>query len=422
MTRLEWQTGSSYPGGAALGVVDEPATTEAVAASIAAELAAAGVNWNLAPVADVNVPANPVIGARAFGSDPRARRAARRRVRSRARSRATSPRARSTSPATARPTQDSHLELPALIGDLEARARAVPRRDRRRRAVDHDRARPRARTRRRAGDARAARIVQGLLRGELGFDGRRDRRRARDEGASARPSASRSSAVRALAGGRRRALRRPRPRRGRLSTAIRRRARRRGRRGAASRGGGAGRGASRTGRSRCAGAADRAVGADAARRALLVDGDVALRRGAARSSSCARARTSPPARPSTRSARAVVREGEPVPAADVYVVRDAHRHPWMQAAADVDGAVVVETGLPVWRPERGARLRRDVRRRPRLARARPSCCARGACVTTHLERELRRAARGARAADRAPAGVRRGDRGALPPRATSSTS
>ena len=25
---------------------------------------------------------------------------------------------------------------------------------------------------------------------------------------------------------------------------------------------------------------------------------------------------------------------------------------WMQAAADVDGAVVVETGLPLWRPAR----------------------------------------------------------------------
>jgi len=48
----------------------------------------------------------------------------------------------------------------------------------------------------------------------------------------------------------------------------------------------------------------------------------------------------------------VVREGEAVPAADVYVVRDAHRHAWMREAADVDGAVVVEVGLPVWRPER----------------------------------------------------------------------
>ena len=33
-------------------------------------------------------------------------------------------------------------------------------------------------------------------------------------------------------------------------------------------------------------------------------------------------------------------------------MRDAHRHPWMQAAADVEGAVVVEIGLPLWHPER----------------------------------------------------------------------
>ena len=46
-----------------------------------------------------------------------------------------------------------------------------------------------------------------------------------------------------------------------------------------------------------------------------------------------------------------MREGDIVPPADVYVVRDAHRHPWMQAA-DVEGAVVVEIGLPLWRPAR----------------------------------------------------------------------
>ena len=45
--------------------------------------AAVGVNWNLAPVADVNVPANPVIGSRAYGSDRCARRAPRRGVRPR---------------------------------------------------------------------------------------------------------------------------------------------------------------------------------------------------------------------------------------------------------------------------------------------------------------------------------------------------
>ncbi len=47
----------------------------------------------------------------------------------------------------------------------------------------------------------------------------------------------------------------------------------------------------------------------------------------------------------------MVREGEPVPAADAYVVRDAHRHAWMREASDRTGAVVIEVGLPVWRPE-----------------------------------------------------------------------
>jgi beta-N-acetylhexosaminidase len=45
----------------------------------------------------------------------------------------------------------------------------------------------------------------------------------------------------------------------------------------------------------------------------------------------------------------VVREGDPIPDADVYVVRDVHRHPWMEAV-DRPDAVVVEIGLPVWHP------------------------------------------------------------------------
>ena len=71
VTRLEAAHGSSYPGNLALGAVDDTDLTEAVAAAIAAELAGAGVNLNLAPVADANTNArNPVIGVRAFGSDP----------------------------------------------------------------------------------------------------------------------------------------------------------------------------------------------------------------------------------------------------------------------------------------------------------------------------------------------------------------
>jgi beta-N-acetylhexosaminidase len=70
VTRLEVANGSSYPGNAALGVVDDVELTEQVAASIGADLVEVGVNLNLAPVADVNTnPRNPVIGIRSFGAD-----------------------------------------------------------------------------------------------------------------------------------------------------------------------------------------------------------------------------------------------------------------------------------------------------------------------------------------------------------------
>jgi beta-N-acetylhexosaminidase len=71
VTRLEVETGSSYPGNLALGVVDDVELTRDVAASIAQDLARVGVTMNLAPVADANTnPDNPVIGVRAFGADP----------------------------------------------------------------------------------------------------------------------------------------------------------------------------------------------------------------------------------------------------------------------------------------------------------------------------------------------------------------
>ncbi|MFY1701497.1 glycoside hydrolase family 3 protein [Micromonospora sp. WMMA1923] len=71
VTRFESARGSSRPGNLALGVVDDPALTEAVAHDLGTELAAAGVTLNYAPDADVNAdPGNPVIGVRAFGADP----------------------------------------------------------------------------------------------------------------------------------------------------------------------------------------------------------------------------------------------------------------------------------------------------------------------------------------------------------------
>jgi len=73
VTRLEAQTGSSYPGNLALGSVGDADLTRSVARAIGLELAHAGLDLDLAPVADVNSnPANPVIGVRSFGSDPAA--------------------------------------------------------------------------------------------------------------------------------------------------------------------------------------------------------------------------------------------------------------------------------------------------------------------------------------------------------------
>ncbi|SDI76201.1 beta-N-acetylhexosaminidase [Frankineae bacterium MT45] len=71
VTRLDTQRGSTSPGAAALGHLDDPAVTEAVYAEIGLRLAEAGIDMNLAPVADVNCdPLNPVIGLRSFSADP----------------------------------------------------------------------------------------------------------------------------------------------------------------------------------------------------------------------------------------------------------------------------------------------------------------------------------------------------------------
>ncbi len=71
VTRLEAATGSSYPGAAALGALDDPTTTRAVATAMGAMCRGAGVDVVLGPVADVNAdPDNPVIGVRSFGSTP----------------------------------------------------------------------------------------------------------------------------------------------------------------------------------------------------------------------------------------------------------------------------------------------------------------------------------------------------------------
>jgi beta-N-acetylhexosaminidase len=170
VTRLEVEHGSSYPGNLALGAVDDVELTEAVAGAMAGELAAAGVNLNLAPVADANTnPLNPVIGVRSFGADPElvARHVAafvtgtqRQGVAACAKH----------FPGHGDTAADSHRELPVIEGDLDA-------------ALLPFRAAIAAGTRAvmpghllvpDLDDAPASLsepILSGLLRGELGFEG-----------------------------------------------------------------------------------------------------------------------------------------------------------------------------------------------------------------------------------------------------------
>ncbi len=71
VTRLHAATGTPVLGPTALGSADDLELTRHVAGVVGTELAAAGVDLDLAPVADVNSdPRNPVIGTRSFGSDP----------------------------------------------------------------------------------------------------------------------------------------------------------------------------------------------------------------------------------------------------------------------------------------------------------------------------------------------------------------
>ena len=141
VTRLEAANGSSYPGNAALGVVDDVALTRARRGLASGRSSrTAGVNLDFAPVADVNTNAeNPVIGIRSFGSDGELvarhvaafvrglQRRRRRRVRE----------------ALPRPRGHVRGLAPRAAGRRLARggrARTVSRRDRGGRAVDHDRA------------------------------------------------------------------------------------------------------------------------------------------------------------------------------------------------------------------------------------------------------------------------------------------
>ncbi len=70
VTRFESRHGSSRPGNLALGAIDDPQLTEAVARDLGTDLANAGITLDYAPDTDVNSnPDNPVIGVRAFGAE-----------------------------------------------------------------------------------------------------------------------------------------------------------------------------------------------------------------------------------------------------------------------------------------------------------------------------------------------------------------
>jgi beta-N-acetylhexosaminidase len=60
-----------FPGNMALGATRSPELARRVGLAVGRELAAVGINVNYAPVCDVNInPRNPVIGTRSFGGEP----------------------------------------------------------------------------------------------------------------------------------------------------------------------------------------------------------------------------------------------------------------------------------------------------------------------------------------------------------------
>jgi beta-N-acetylhexosaminidase len=367
VTRLEASTGSAYPGNWALGVVDDTALTEEIAASIASELAVVGIDLDFAPVADVNSnPDNPVIGIRSFGSEPAlvSRHVAafvhglqREGVAACAKH----------FPGHGDTSQDSHLELPVVEGNVRdalepfrsaiaAGVRSIMTAHVRVPSLDDEQA------------TLSRRILQTLLREELGFEGVAITDALEMRAVSATVGLE-EGAVRALAAGADAlcigaevddalvgsvhraivdAVGSGRLREERLNEAAGRVGELAAWAAAAS-----------------PGAVRRDLGAEAARRALVVDGDVRL------SASPLVVELRPPASIPAGEARhglaevlqtesLVLTEGETAPAPDgrpvVIIVRDAHRHAWIRGTvgtllAQSPEAIVVETGIPLWRPE-----------------------------------------------------------------------
>jgi beta-N-acetylhexosaminidase len=371
VTRLDASSGSRYPGNHALGAVDDVELTRHVGTAMGAELAAAGVNLDLAPVADVNTnPDNPIVGVRSFGSDPElvARHVAAFVIGLQTAGVAACAK---HFPGHGDTEEDSHLGLPTVERDDETMAamilpfraavaagvRAVMTAHIRVSGLDD------------APGTLSRAVITDLLRGELGFDGVvvTDALEMRAVSASV---GEKEGAVLALEAGADLLCLghdlRPECVHARIVEAVR---------------------DARLPEERLRQAADRVerlsrmaeparngevlgiVGLQAARRALLADGDVRLKRRALvvellPKPSIAAGPTDHGLADLLGADVARLEEDEDAAAFAaaheqrqlVVVVQDAHRHPWQQNAArtildQAEDAVLVEIGLPLWQPD-----------------------------------------------------------------------
>jgi beta-N-acetylhexosaminidase len=366
VTRLEAATGSSYPSHLALGAVDDVGLTRSVARAIGTDLRGVGVNLDFAPVADVNTnPDNPVIGVRSFGADPEL---VSRHVAAFVDGLHAAGVAACAKhfPGHGDTSADSHLEVPVAGGELVAHLAPF------RAAITAG-----------VGAIMTAHIVVPelgpepatinpaavrLLRDELGFHGVivSDAVEMRGVAALAGPE---EAAVRALEAGVDAiclghdlplepvyaavvaAVESGRLSSDRLAESGLRLAR-------------LGRGLPTSNS-----VPGRSVGAEAARRALRVEGDVRLSGTplVVELVAAPNIAAGPRGRwlaelvsarwPGAEAVRVGPHEPPPEPAQDrplVVVVQDAARNPWQQPIADAPDAVVIESGIPAWRPERAA--------------------------------------------------------------------
>ncbi|KRE21156.1 glycoside hydrolase family 3 protein [Agromyces sp. Soil535] len=175
VTRLFYDRGAPYPGNAVLGRIDDTELTERVARAVGEALVATGCTVAFAPDADVNSDAdNPVIGVRSFGADPEL---AARHVAAWVRGIQSTGVAASAKhfPGHGDTSSDSHLALPVVDVPLETLRdrelvpfRAAIAAGTRTIMTSHILL-PRLDAEQPA--TLSPRIVHGLLRGELGFEG-----------------------------------------------------------------------------------------------------------------------------------------------------------------------------------------------------------------------------------------------------------